>query len=459
MNTWERTLPGQVFATHISELKQKLAKLRHAPIADPILQLSVEAPSLPVLSWLAAQTLYPRIYWHGRDKVEEVAAIGACKDFYFHDQINDDDLARLYQSQRNKSNGQDIRYYGGLAFDRTVECWDEFGRARFVLPRIEIRRHGNKLRILLNLDFDGKDPSQECDAALADLQQLQKPLPLTPPSKLSLMGRSDLPNYPRWQELVEQVTQQQFNQATPKVVLSRQTQLEVSGNIDPWTVLACWQGRNPNSFQFGFQFSPERAFISCSPERLYLRRQQELYTEALAGTTTRGLNTEEDNQLAKQLLEDTKNSHENQLVREHIVDSLSSLSQYVGAEETPKIFKLNHIQHLHRAIRAQLHSGVNDFDLLKALHPTPAVGGLPRQSALSFIRQREGYARGWYAGACGYLNHYESEFSVAIRSALIEPNRVNLFAGAGIVAGSDPQAEWQELENKLATILSILIDF
>jgi menaquinone-specific isochorismate synthase len=429
------------------------------PICDPIVQLSVETAALPLISWLSAQTLYPKIYWHGRDRNEDVAAIGSCKTFYFADQVDDNALAQIYQQQRNKTNHQDIRYYGGLAFDRTVECWPEFGRAHFILPRIELRRSGNHVRVLVNLNFENGEPEDEIQSALNAIAMVQKPRPLSPPNKLTLMGRSDLPNFSRWKELVEQVTQANFINSTPKVVLSRHSQIDVDDNIDPWTVLACWQGRNPNSFQFGFQFSPERAFISCSPERLYLRRQQELFTEALAGTTVRGLNPEEDNVLAQALLDDIKNSHENQLVRKHIVDVLTPLSQYVGADEQPKIFKLNHIQHLHRAIRAQLKPGVNDFELLRALHPTPAVGGLPREAALNFIRQREGYARGWYAGACGYLNHHESEFSVAIRSALIEPRRINLFAGAGIVAGSDPEAEWQELENKLATVLSILIDF
>jgi menaquinone-specific isochorismate synthase len=450
---------GHFFSSQFNELITKLNQLSKVPARESIIQLSVEAPALPLLSWLAAQTQFPKIYWHGRDRDEDVAAIGACKSFFFEDQVDDSVLAQIYQQQRNKTNQQDIRYYGGLAFDRTVESWPEFGRAHFVLPRIELRRTGNKLRILVNLNFENTDPQQEIQAALTAIEQINKPKPLSPPNKMTLMGRSDLPRYERWKELVEQVTQEKFNRTTPKVVLSRHTQIDVSDDIEPWTVLACWQGRNPNSFQFGFQFSPERAFISCSPERLYLRRQQELFTEALAGTTVRGLNPDEDNLLAQALLDDIKNSHENQLVRQHIVDVLTPLSQYLGADEQPKIFKLNHIQHLHRSIRAQLQPGVSDFELLRALHPTPAVGGLPREAALSFIRQREGYARGWYAGACGYFNRNESEFSVAIRSALIEPRRINLFAGAGIVAGSDPQAEWQELENKLATVLSILIDF
>ncbi|WP_434927542.1 isochorismate synthase [Shewanella sp. HL-SH2] len=452
-------MSGHFFSSQFNDLKQKLAQVMQAPNIVPIVQLSVEAPAVPLLSWLSAQTQYPRIYWHGRDKAEEVAAIGMCKQFYYQDQVDDHQLSADYQAQRSKGASQDLRYYGGVAFDRTVDCWADFGRVRFVLPRIELRRSGHKIKILLNLNFDGQDRELECQKALDLISKIERPKPLSPPNKTQLMSRSDLPNQERWRELVEQVTQDNFNQTTPKVVLSRQTQIDIAESLDPWTVLACWQGRNPNSFQFGFQFSPGRTFISCSPERLYLRRQNELFTEALAGTTTRGLNQEEDDFLAQQLLDDAKNSHENQLVRQHIVGELKPLSQYVGADEQAKIFKLTHIQHLHRAIRAELKAGVNDFDLLRALHPTPAVGGLPRHSALNFIRQREGYTRGWYAGACGYFNHYESEFSVAIRSALIEPRRITLFAGAGIVAGSDPDAEWQELENKLETVLSILIDF
>ncbi|GAA0792567.1 MULTISPECIES: isochorismate synthase [Pseudomonadati] len=452
-------MSGHFFSSQFNELKQKLEQVMQASDMTPIVQLSVEAPAVPLLSWLSAQTQYPRIYWHGRDKIEEVAAIGICKQFYYQDQVDDHQLAADYQAQRGKGTSQDLRYYGGVAFDRTVACWPEFGRARFVLPRIELRRSGQKIKILLNLNFDNQNRDLEYQLALDAIAKIEKPKPLSPPNKTRLMSRSDLPDKDRWRELVEQVTQHNFNKTTPKVVLSRQTQIEITEQLDPWTVLACWQGRNPNSFQFGFQFSPERTFISCSPERLYLRRQNELFTEALAGTTIRGLNQEQDDLLAQQLLDDVKNSHENQLVRQHIVDVLKPLSQYVGADEKAKIFKLTHIQHLHRSIRAELKAGVNDFDLLRALHPTPAVGGLPRNSAMNFIRQREGYARGWYAGACGYFNHYESEFSVAIRSALIEPRRISLYAGAGVVAGSDPDAEWQELENKLATILSILIDF
>ncbi|ABI40931.1 isochorismate synthases [Shewanella sp. MR-4] len=451
-------MPAHALSEDLKSLIDKLIQLKQVPPTEPIVQLSLTTVSIPLISWLASQNQYPRIYWHGRDKVEEVAAIGACKDFKFETGVDDGTLAEIYQQQRALTTNPEIRYYGGVAFDRSIESWPEFGNSRFVLPRIEFRRSANQFSLRVNLNFVDRHLEEEIDLAIAAIEAVLPARPLAPPNKLALLSRTDIPDFPRWKTLIEQVVEPKFNQDTPKVVLSRHTQLEVNEQVDPWMVLACWQGRNPNSFQFGFQFSPERTYISCSPERLFRRRQQELFTEALAGTTVRGLNQEEDTALANALLEDNKNSIENQLVRRHIVSMLSPLSQHVGAEEAATIFKLNHIQHLHRAIRAELKPGVNDFQLLQALHPTPAVGGLPRESAMRFIREREGYMRGWYAGACGYFNKYESEFSVAIRSALIEPGKINLFAGAGIIAGSDPEAEWQELENKLATIMSILIE-
>lgn len=442
----------------IKSLTDKLLSFTHQPQADPIVQVSVDISAIPLMAWLASQSIYPRLYWKGRDTEEEVAAVGCCNDFMFGEDVDDFEMSARYQAQRNLTNNQNVRYYGGVAFDRKHESWSEFGQARFILPRVELRRSGDVFTLLANLNFSENSVEQEIALTLKTIAQLNKAKPLSPPNKVKLMARNDKPNRHRWTELVNKVTHSQFIQQTPKVVLSRQTQLEINEHVDPWTLLACWQGRNPNSFQFGFQFSPERAFISCTPERLYRRRQRELFTEALAGTTVRGLNQEDDEALAKALLTDIKNSHENQLVRQQIVNVLSPLSHYFGAEELPTIFKLSHIQHLHRAIRAELKSEINDFQLIEALHPTPAVGGLPKAAAIHFIRQQEGYARGWYAGACGYFNKHESEFAVAIRSALIEPGRINLFAGAGIVAGSEPDKEWCELENKLATVLSILTE-
>nr|WP_233132591.1 isochorismate synthase [Paraferrimonas haliotis] len=432
--------------------------LTHAPPHNGVIQLSEAFTGVPPLAWLACQTQLPKVYWQSRGHNEECAAIGECRQYVFTGPVSPEQLDAVYQELRNQSHGQDTRYYGGCAFDLSVPSWDDFGRARFVLPRLEVRRNGQEYRLLLNLDGLTNDWSHELKQASQAINQIQPARPLPAPKKYPLLGRSDLPNYSRWCELVAQVTHPEFVSNTPKVVLSRISQLQLAEAVDPWSLLALWQGRNPNSYQFAFQFADNNCFISCSPERLFKRRINELSTEALAGTTTRGNSDEEDKALAEALLKDSKNSHENQLVAQHIIDSLTPLSQYIGADETPSLFKLNRIQHLHRSITAEIKPQVNDLQLLLALHPTPAVGGLPRASAMSYIRQQEGYRRGWYAGACGYFGKDHSEFSVAIRSALIANSKISLFAGAGIVQGSNADAEWNELENKLATILSLLLE-
>lgn len=451
-------LTCSLFSQVIDSLKEKLSNVKIPPNSCSIYQVSIDCHQLPLISWLAAQTQFPKIYWKGRDSEQEVAAIGCCKDFYFQDTQDNSQQVSAYQQQQSIATPKGVRYYGGVAFDSEDETWQAFGQAHFVLPQIELRRNQQHFELLVSLNIETGNIAQQIATAISTLEQLQPAIPLPSIDKVALLNRTDQPTQAQWTKLVQQVTHPSAIQQTPKVVLSRLTTLSIEDDINPWTLLACWQGKNSNSFQFGFQFSPDSAFISCTPERLFRRVGRQLSTEALAGTTIRGDNKQTDQQLAQQLLNDNKNSHENRLVMKDIVNALTPLSNTITADETATIFKQSHIQHLHRAISAELNSGVNDLQILHALHPTPAVGGIPKTSALAFIRQNEGYSRGWYAGACGYFNEDESEFAVAIRSALITPKQIKLFAGAGIVTGSEADAEWRELENKLTTILSIISD-
>ncbi|MBY6108370.1 isochorismate synthase [Ferrimonas balearica] len=433
-----------------------MAQLECQPPGHLCLQLSEPLDAPPLIAWLANQSELPRIYWRGRRDGEEIAAIGAALDLHFDTLPSAEELDRLYNKYLGAGQDTQLRLYGGHAFDTQQPAWPDFGQARFVLPRIEIRRHGEQAQLLLNLCGQERPWQQELERARTALDAIQSAAPLSPLGPAHVLARQDTPDQPRWRELVEQITDPAFLAATPKVVMARETRLATSALPNHWTVLHAWQLLNPGSYQFGFQFTDSHSFISCTPERLFHRHGRELSTEALAGTTTRGFTEAEDEALANALLADGKNSNENLLVRQLIEQQLGPLSDYVGSEETPTILKLNHIQHLHRSIRAELKAGVNDLQLLGALHPTPAVGGLPRESAMSFIRQREGFARGWYAGACGYFGAHETEFAVAIRSARFESERVTLYSGAGIVAHSEADAEWQELNNKLTTVLGIL---
>lgn len=438
--------------THI---KQQLDALRHGNVSGFVrLRVAVEVRSF--LDWLAAQTLYPRIYWQARGpRSPEYVALGR-----IHELNHPADIRRVCDSI-DAGSEDSPRYYGGLAFDPTQPGWNGFGPCRFVLPRIELVRRGECVSLCLNLWLPPRQDEAafdaEIEAAGAALALLQPESPL-PPLPRQRWQREDCPSPALWRQLVEKVTSPDFQAHTPKVVLSRESLLageEGDAPLCPWSLLAQWSRHAQECFHFGFQFSPEQSFISCSPERLYRREGRHLFTEALAGTIRRSGDEGTDAQLAAELLADSKNRLENRLVHADILSRLAPLTSQASLTE-PRILKLRLLQHLKCDIEAELEPGVGDWQLLDALHPTPAVGGAPREAALAFIREHEPYERGWYAGACGMLSRETSEFSVAIRSALVQERAIRLFAGAGIVAGSVPAAEWAELDNKIANVLSLL---
>ena len=438
-----------------THLKQQLDALRHSTVSGFVrLRVAANVDLFP--GWLAAQTLYPRIYWQARGpKSPEYVALGA-----IHELTRPEDIQRVCDLA-NTSSEDSPRYYGGLAFDPAQPGWQGFGPCRFVLPRIELVRRGECISLCLNLWLPAQDKVHEFDAELqaaeAALDALQPEAPLPSLQKRSWQRR-DVPGPAQWQRLVERVTDPAFQAHTPKVVLSRESLLESEESIPPlcpWSLLTQWARHAQECFHFGFQFSPEQSFISCSPERLYRRESGHLFTEALAGTIRRSGDEAADAALAAELLADSKNRLENRLVHADILSRLAPLTTDATLTE-PRILKLRLLQHLKCDIEAELKPGVCDWQLLAALHPTPAVGGAPREAALAFIRESEPYDRGWYAGACGMLSRETSEFSVAIRSARITAQGISLFAGAGIVAGSEPAAEWAELDNKIANVLSLL---
>ena len=119
------------------------------------------------------------------------------------------------------------------------------------------------------------------------------------------------------------------------------------------------------------------------------------------------------------------------------------------------ILKLSRLQHLYSNIRGLLKDGIGDSDILQHLHPTPAVGWYPKNEAMRYIEDIEPFDRGWYAGPVGWVSSDAAEFAVAIRSAITTENKLILYAGAGIVPGSDPEKEWAEIENKIANYLKV----
>lgn len=213
----------------------------------------------------------------------------------------------------------------------------------------------------------------------------------------------------------------------------------------------------PDCSVFAIGNGKGQTFMGASPERLVSLQQRHLITDALAGSAPRGQTAWEDAQLADRLLTSPKELHEHQVVSQFITQQLTQLG--LSPQRSPlRLLQLSQIQHLHTPIQAIVPAEVSLLEIVAALHPTPAVAGVPRSLACDHIRQHEGFERSLYAAPIGWLDHQgNGEFIVGIRSALLNGCTARLFAGAGIVAGSTPDRELAEVQLKLQALLSALV--
>ncbi|USD31562.1 MULTISPECIES: isochorismate synthase [Vibrio] len=403
-----------------------------------LVQVLEEKPDFAFIDWLEAQPIFPKFYWQSRDTREEVVALGQLHTFV--------DPAPAYTILAD-----DQRVWGGRSFDGQTEknrrCMSSF----FFLPQVELIRFDDRWSLAVNL-------TAEKHRTLAGLKKLQIDVGALLPVSAQIKSISHIPEKSQWSELVEKVLTGIENDDFKKVVLARRTSVQMDSTVSAAQLLKSSYLQNHHSFHFMLSLDKRHSFIGSTPERLYARQGQELYTEALAGTIGRGDNASHDMELSNWLAQDRKNLNENQYVVDDIIERLAPHSEHIEVEQEARLVRLRKVQHLKRSIHAHLKTGVNGVQLLSALQPTAAVAGLPRKESMKFIRDNEPFARGWYAGSMGVISHQRAEFCVAIRSALILGEEIQLFAGAGIVPGSIADNEWQELDKKMSTLLSLIAD-
>ncbi|PWC21346.1 isochorismate synthase MenF [Brenneria roseae subsp. roseae] len=406
--------------------------------------LSESEPS-GLLPWLATQPAYPQFYWQHRQDDEEAAVCGLVCGFHHAQEAEDFLLQHGCDSH--------VRIWGLNAFDQTPrEYRSGLSPSYLFLPRVELLRQGNTLSLRINL-FSGASLQQDADEASAFIKFLLPIRPL-PPLQAEVDAVDHRPDRQNWIKLLQQALHNIAAGGMEKVVLARKTTLTLKQPLQATTFMAASRAANHHCFHFMLAHDARQAFLGSSPERLYRRYDTQLETEALAGTVASDKDDEKAAAFAHWLMKDTKNQCENMLVVDDICQRLqqSALSLDVMP---PEVVRLRKVQHLRRAIQATLRQP-SDVVCLDNLQPTAAVAGLPRRVARRFIAEKEPFERGWYAGSAGYLSRRQAEFCVALRSAEINNNILTLYAGAGIVAGSDPEQEWQELENKAAGLKSLL---
>lgn len=420
-----------------------------APGHRGIVRLAVGLHAFEVLPWLQQQPHAQKMFWSSRSHEDAVAGVGVADRW---DGQADASLQEHLATQL-VSAGESVRYFGGLCFDAAqpvADEWRAFGNGYFILPRIEV---GNSSLVCnLMLPQDRAHP----EAVFAALDALVEPAP-QPTHVLPVpMGRTDSPDADQWRRMINGALQAFADGALGKVVFARKTVFDFDETLDPLTLLYILQQAAPRRFHFYFQPEAGVAFLGASPERLFQREGDAISSEAVAGTRPRGTSEQDDARLLQELLESEKEQREHAYVRDTILSTLGALTQNLTIDAEASEMKLAKGRHLVSGVTGTLKPAVPSATVLQAMHPTPAVGGFPRQEALAAIAEQEPFARGWYAGPVGWIGPEAAEFAVAIRSGLVTGKQLALYSGAGIVAGSTPTGEWNEIEHKIIDFSNVL---
>ncbi|MER5776954.1 isochorismate synthase [Streptomyces sp. NPDC002039] len=310
-----------------------------------------------------------------------------------------------------------------------------------------------RLNAILSPDDDPEQRAKEL-AALADTCLLWEPgpardLPTAPAGRAHTAV--ELPAAEDWKELVRRATGRIRAGGFEKVVLARELRVTASTPFDVPDAVRRLRTANPGTTVFAVDHDG-CTFLGATPEYLVRVEDRTVHALGLAGTTPRGATPEQDEVHERELVDSAKIQHEHDVVVQMLRDALGDSCADVDAETPPRVVKLANVQHLSTKVHGRLaeDSPAGILDFVERLHPTPALGGHPREAALSWLADNEGLDRSWYAGAVGWADGTgQGQFAVAIRSALLDGATASLYAGCGLVADSDPEAEYAETCAKL----------
>lgn len=332
------------------------------------------------------------------------------------------------------------------------------------VPRWQVARRGSTFTATANvrIDPDAKiEPLAEkiwrAHQRFSSFDYRRQPVESSPPAGRAARPIVNPESKARFEATVEKALALIGNERLRKVVVARCLDVDLPEELNPLHALNRLRIAYPSCFTYSVANGRGQSMIGVSPERLARRSGSRLDTEALAGSAPRGTSASEDAALAGELLRSVKDNWEHQLVIDSISRRLAGLGVSCEVMPAPDLLQLANVQHLRTAVAGEIPEGIHLLDILGALHPTPAVGGTPREAAAAAIRELEPFPRGLYAGGVGWVDSRgDGDFTVAIRSTLIDRAKARVFAGAGIVEGSIPDREWNETEVKLRAVLEAL---
>ncbi len=437
----------------IDVLKEFIASEAKTKRGDSTLRrFEIEIERTDLLRWLGAQTVGGRTYFRNREGTLETVGVGCAVEFSAWE---DPQLQQWMARSGDRCNGSDgngralfhsAGFFDAQSLGKHARDWAGFDRSRVHLPIVQITQATSAV---LAVHVIG-DPARAIDA-LEQCRPTGGHLAL--PRGLRATYEGDLVS---WGDGIDSALGAIASGSIEKVVLARTRGYSALESIDPCAILRALIEEEPFAFHFLVEQVAGCAFIGASPERLFKRVGDRIHSESVAGTCGRGQDAASDDRLAGRLLASDKNRREHEIVVRQIERVLKPMVDRLECDSSPSVMRLRHVQHLVTAASGTLHSQIDDGTIIRELHPTPAVCGWPIEPARAFIKDHELMSRGLYAGVVGVASAGESDFSVALRSAVIVGTDMTAYSGAGIVRGSDADAEWLETERKLTSFEALV---
>lgn len=355
-------------------------------------------------------------------------------------------------------------FVGGMAFSEKSdsELWNHFGKLKLTAPKWSYIKNGQFALLNITVLVKKSDLLESIiDEIEHQIQQFSSYLnslnsPTPESDKIHYRIVRETP-FTDWEKSINRAKQYFEDETADKLVLARALDIEANRPIEHARFVNRLRNQYPSCYTFALHLPQGDTFLGSSPERLVSFHKNYILTEALAGTVSRGKSAKEDTYLEQQLLNSKKDLGEHTIVVSEILKRLEPFSNEIQIAEKPGIRKIANVQHLHTPITAWINHKTELLNLFYELHPTPAVGGYPKEVAKKIVPELEEFDRGWYAAPIGWFNLSGSgEFAVGIRSGIIQQNKARFYAGCGIVPDSDPLKEWDETKLKFMPMLGAL---
>jgi menaquinone-specific isochorismate synthase len=445
----------------------------------PIFSFSQEIEAIDPLIFFSVMQDENQVsfYWHNKRKKEAMIAIGAIKilNIISEDEKVYENKQRFQSCQQfindqqkninfidDKLNYNQACFFSYFSFFAKNNNHNYFPSSSIFLPYIQLSKQEEKYILTINTyrDIDlikeyinNHNFSQQLKISYYQPNNANK-------SNDNNQGRTnydiDERQYHSFLDKVNQGLQAIATKKLTKIVVAHALEVKKRENFNLIKSLENLRENHPDCYIFAIGNQQQEYFIGASPERLLSIKQKQIVSDALAGSAPRGKEQEEDLIIGIQLLQGEKEKREHQVVSDFIYSQLQKMN-LSPKKASLQLLKLSNIQHLWTPIHAQINDHIHPLEIISELHPTPAVAGEPMEIACQEIEKSEKFERSLYASPIGWINtNGDCEFIVGIRSAFIKQNQAILYAGAGIVAGSQPEQELIEIKLKFQALLQAL---